>query len=46
MGAFIDDLATGGVNHEQCAKRAGLMLRMLGKRGLKAGADKIFFGLT
>lgn len=33
------------MNHEETATRAGEMLRMLGAKGLKAGADKIFFGL-
>lgn len=46
VAAFIDDLATGGSTHQECAKRAEQMLSMLGKRGLKAGADKIFLGLT
>jgi hypothetical protein len=26
VGAFIDDLATGGESHEECAARAGKML--------------------
>lgn len=46
VAAFIDDLATGGETHEESAARAGKMLGMLAKRGLKAGADKIFLGLT
>jgi hypothetical protein len=46
VGAFIDDLATGDDGQTECAKRAGLMLKMLGKRGLKAGAYKIFLGLV
>jgi hypothetical protein len=45
VGAFIDDLATGGATHEEAAARAGGMLRMLDSKGLKAGADKVFFGL-
>jgi hypothetical protein len=45
VAAFIDDLATGGMCHEETAERAGHMLKMLATKGLKAGADKIFFGL-
>ena len=45
VGAFIDDLATGGMSHQETAGRAGKMLRMLGEKGLKAGADKVFFGM-
>ena len=45
VGAFIDDLATGGMTHQETADRAGQMLRMLASKGLKAGADKVFFGL-
>jgi Reverse transcriptase (RNA-dependent DNA polymerase) len=45
VGAFIDDLATGGGNHAAAAQKAKLMLTMLGKRGLKAGANKIHMGL-
>jgi hypothetical protein len=45
VGAFIDDLATGGATHEEAAVRAGDMLRMLSAKGLKAGADKIYLGL-
>lgn len=46
VAAFIDDLATGGETHVENAERTGKMLGMLAKRGLKAGADKIFLGLT
>jgi hypothetical protein len=46
VGAFIDDLATGGFNHKESAEKARKMLQMLGKRGLKAGANKIHMGLT
>ena len=46
MGAFIDDLATGGFTHAEAALKAKKMLLMLGKRGLKAGANKIHMGLT
>ena len=46
MGAFIDDLATGGFTHVEAALKAKKMLLMLGKRGLKAGANKIHMGLT
>ena len=46
MGAFIDDLATGGFSHKEAAQKARNMLLMLGKRGLKAGANKIHMGLT
>jgi hypothetical protein len=46
VGAFIDDLATGGFSHSEAAQKAKNMLQMLGKRGLKAGANKIHMGLT
>lgn len=46
MGAFIDDLATGGFTHEEAARKGKNMLQMLAKRGLKAGANKIHMGLT
>lgn len=46
VGAFIDDLATGGLTHEEAALKGKKMLQMLGKRGLKAGANKIHMGLT
>jgi hypothetical protein len=46
VGAFIDDLATGGFTHAEAALKAKKMLLMLGKRGLKAGANKIHMGLT
>lgn len=42
----MDDLATGGHNHKGSAANTAEMFAMLKKRGLKAGADKIFMGLT
>jgi len=46
VAAFIDDLATGGLSHREAAQKTKSMLMMLGKRGLKAGANKIHMGLT
>jgi len=46
VGAFIDDLATGGLTHQEAAQKTNRMLQMLGKRGLKAGANKIHMGLS
>lgn len=46
VGAFIDDLATGGFTHRETAEKGRKMLTMLAKRGLKAGANKIHMGLT
>jgi len=46
IGAFIDDLATGGSTHQEAAQKTKKMLQMLGKRGLKAGANKIHMGLS
>ena len=45
LGCFIDDLATGGYSHTQCAERAAAMFAMLAARRLLAGADKVFLGL-
>jgi hypothetical protein len=39
-------LATGGFSYKEAAHKAKKMLQMLGKRGLKAGANKIHMGLT
>jgi hypothetical protein len=46
VGAFIDDLATGGQDHHQSAVNAAKMFGMLRDLNLKAGADKVFLGLT
>jgi hypothetical protein len=46
VGAFINDLATGGFSHYEAAQKAKNMLQMLVKRGLIAGANKIHMGLT
>ena len=46
LGCFIDDLATGGHSHEQCAQHAARMFDMLASRHLLAGGDKVFLGLT
>lgn len=45
MGAFIDDLATGGSSHAHNAKNTGKMFAMLKDLNLKAGAEKVFLGL-
>ncbi len=45
LGCFIDDLATGGSSHVECAARAAAMFAMLAGRKLLAGADKVFLGL-
>ena len=46
MGAFINDLATGGFTHEEATLKAKKMLQMLGKRRLKARANKNHMGPT
>jgi len=46
VAAFIDDLATGGMTHQEAAHKTKFTFKMLAKRGLKAGANKIHMGLT
>ena len=45
IAAFIDDLATGGRDHQSCAHNFGKLLAMLEEANLKAGATKVFAGL-
>lgn len=45
MGAFIDDLATGGQTHAQAAANTGRLLAMLEDFNLKVGAEKVSLGL-
>ncbi len=46
VGCFIDDLATGGEDHEQAAHRAKQLFSMMEEWQLLAGADKVFLGQT
>lgn len=45
-GAFIDNLATGGLEHKQSARNLASLLRMLCNKNLHAGATKVLLGLT
>ena len=45
LGCFLDDLATGGANHQEAAANTGRKLAMLKSARLLAGADKVFTGL-
>ena len=45
VAAFIDDLATGGRDHQSCAHNFSKLLAMLEAANLKAGATKVFAGL-
>ena len=45
VAAFIDDLATGGKDHQSSAHNFGKLLGMLEAANLKAGASKVFAGL-
>lgn len=45
IAGFIDDLATGGVDHKQAAANTARMFAMLRDYNLKAGAEKVFLGL-
>ena len=46
MGQFIDDLATGGKSHQHSADNCRKMFACLQAANFKAGAKKIFLGLT
>jgi hypothetical protein len=45
VAAFIDDLGTGGGDHQHCAHNFGKLLGALEQSNLKAGAPKVFAGL-
>lgn len=45
VGGFIDDLATGGQDHEQGAANAARLFAMLADFNYKAGAEKVSMGL-
>ena len=44
VGAFIDDLATGGRGHRHSAANCARMFAMLRGSNFKAGASKVFLG--
>ena len=46
IGQFIDDLATGGKSHPHSASNCNKMFAMLQGANFKAGATKVFLGLT
>jgi hypothetical protein len=46
IGCFIDDLATGGEDHEEGAHRARALFAMMEDWRLLAGADKVFLGMV
>ena len=46
VGAFIDDLANGGATTDRAIAAATDLFRALDRVNFRAGADKVFLGMT